>query len=138
MFVKAMVKVVKLAHSSLSYVMIFPNNSCQARNPSITQPWQPLMLFKPQKSQLLYDKLPFFVDVIYDKHKSVKASSFKHPHVKSSNNYGCFNKCKKHVPFHGFVHHVWDNFISELSFAKKHNPTKLMKRKAQQNVFSGA
>jgi hypothetical protein len=62
----------------------------------------------------------FFVDVIYNQHKSIK-TSVGHTQVNSGSNCGCFNKGMKHKPFHGFTNHIWDNLIGEMLYVKKHN-----------------
>jgi hypothetical protein len=62
----------------------------------------------------------FFVDVIYNQHKNIKTFS-RQTQIKNGSNCGYFNKGKKHISFHGFTNHVWDNLTSEMLYAKKHN-----------------
>jgi len=69
-----------------------------------------------------------FVDVVYNKHKHVKAS-LGHPQIKSGSNYGCFSKGSKQILFHGLANHHWITSFNELSFVRKHNSTTLMKDK---------
>ncbi len=79
---------------------------------------------------------PLFVDVIYNKRKCVEAFS-GHPQIKSGNHHGCFNKGRKHIPFHGLTYHHWNNFGGELPFTRKHNLIALMEDKPLQlNVFN--
>jgi hypothetical protein len=61
----------------------------------------------------------------------------KHPQVKSGSSCGHLNKSKKHISFHSFINHVWDNLIGELLFLNKHDAIAQMKDKpSQPNVFS--
>jgi hypothetical protein len=79
---------------------------------------------------------PLFVDVIYNKWKHVKAS-LKHPQIKSGSCHGCFNKGKRHIPFHGLAYHHWSDLGGELLSTRKHNPIALIEDKPPQlNVFN--
>lgn len=60
---------------------------------------------------------PFFIDVVYNQHKTIKTSS-KHLQIKSANNCDYFNKGKTHISFHGLNNHVWENLMNELSCAR--------------------
>ncbi len=90
-----------------------------------------------KKSHYNMTWLPFFIDVIDNKCKCIKAY-LEHPQIKCDYTCGGFNKCKKNMAFYGLTNHVKDTFTSELLLVRKDNPTTLMMHKpSQPNIFSG-
>jgi len=113
-FIKAIMRVFKLTPSSLMYA------SSYLATHILHSHGNPCCFMNIKQSNSDMTCFPFFVDVIYNQHKNIK-TFLRHTQINSGSNCGCFNKGMKHVPFHGFTNHVWDNLIGEMLYAKKHN-----------------
>ncbi len=113
-FIKAIVRVFKLTPSSLMYA------SSYLATHILHSHGNPCCFMNIKNSNNNMTCFLFFVDVIYNQHKSTK-TSLRHTQVNSGRNCGCLNKGMKHVPFHGFTDHVWDNLTGKMLYAKKHN-----------------
>lgn len=114
LFVKAIMKVFKLAPLSFTYVMTLSNGPKQVHIQLFNHGnfWN-LMNLKDIDYNMLW--FPLFISVIKHQSKSVEPTLW-HLKVKWNNDHCGFNEGKENMLLHGLIDHVRDNYLIKKSY----------------------
>jgi hypothetical protein len=126
LFVKAIMKVLKLAPSSFTYVMTLSNGPKQVQIQLFNHGnfWNLVNLIDIEYNMLWF---PLFISVINHQGKSVQPTLWDLK-VKCKSDHCGFNEGRENMLFHGLIDHVKDNYlIRKILSIWKHNLTTLLK-----------